>query len=204
MIKMQYKDLNVGDKYCTAVFGWKESPTRVKTKEGGEWVDGTTWKPITYPSQIVYIKEKKMTDKEKAIKRIEAAEQEIKEAKAILNKPERIKVPDCIDIKKGLSSWCILFNDRQQALYNDGIAYAVSANYCGWTKNEDLYLEPCKKEDLKPGDVAYMSNYCSRNICATESNYFCVLGDGKYAYISDGEDVIVCSCAYTYCWKVVQ
>jgi len=143
-----------------------------------------------------------MTDNGQAIKRIEAAEEEIRQAKAILSKPERIKVPDCIDIRREDGETRLLFNDKKQCLSQLKGCYYVQVYTMGYTAADNLYLEPCKREDLKPGDVAYMSEN-SETAFDSHAYYHCMLDNNEYAWI-DGGDVKVRSTGYTYCWKVVK
>jgi hypothetical protein len=160
--------------------------------------------------ETVYIKDKPMTDKEQALKRIEAAEEraaeaveEIKQAKAMLNKPDRIKVPDCIDLYTwNGNKFSILFNDKQQRLGECEGKYHVQVHGTAYDPEKDLYLEPCKREDIKPGDVAYMQDIKNPDFSG-KLNYHCILDEEDYAYAS-GLNIVVSGCTYNYCWKVVK
>lgn len=208
MIKTTFGELDFGDEY------WDDrqdcDPDILQIKGGGRtnwhWADGSEilLSVAMIDTSAVYIKEKKMTDREQAIESIKKAEAEIKKAKAILSKPDRIKVPDCIDMAKWSDGIHILFNDKVQRLCQHGGIYNVQSMHGGYGTETDLYLEPCKREDLEPGDVAYMRSSLDNDFSMKE-HYFCILSDKEIVCVEHGKDITVESGEeYGYHWKVVK
>jgi hypothetical protein len=128
-------------------------------------------------------------------------------AKLKLEKLDRIRVPEGIEFTEaeGKFGMGLIFNDRKQCLVfgGDGQQWAV-----GVLQDDDtvspLYLEPCKREDLKPGDWAYSAWGNEPHFTALKA-YNLILDDGSTAFVSgSGKYVIVKSVPGGNWWKVVQ
>lgn len=210
MIETTFGELDIGDEYYAfdyePIRPSQERYKRTKCDHGCMRFSDTKGGEILEFGNTVYIKEKKMTDsrmtdKEQAQERIDAMKVELKKLEKIISKPERIKVPDCIDIGPRDGALAVLFNGQQQRLYQGVGKYGVDISSHKFTVIHDLYLEPCKREDLKPGDVAYMRQ--EENDFTSSHHYHCILDDKNYAWVtSDG--IAISAIIYNHCWKVVK
>jgi hypothetical protein len=128
----------------------------------------------------------------------------LEQAEAKLKSLDRIRVPEGIEFGQGGSKFGrgLYFNDSKQMLTfgGDEKNWAVGVRQKGDPVERNLYLEPCKREDLKAGDW-WVCEIHSMDI----HNFNLWLGDNKYAWVKSGRDISVTDALMrgVSCYKVV-
>jgi len=121
---------------------------------------------------------------------------------------EPILVPDNIKIERECWHWDelgIAFNDNKQVLsyfsYNWWI-YDVD----GASDEEFIQCEliKCKREDLEPWDTAFRCEGDIMDKIGFIGNYYKILDDKRYAYISRNTNIVVGDNSYNNRYKVVE
>jgi len=111
-------------------------------------------------------------------------------------------VPKEIRITAGTRSFSIglLFNDGKQELcwdYRDNV-YGVNSQFL--TETIKTKLVPCRREDLKAGDLAFRTDFGDSDF---KSIYqYCFIDKNKHWYISN-KQIEKGSMSYRYWYKVV-
>lgn len=148
--------------------------------------------------------------RERAIieQQIRGHQEAIDKAKEELKSLDRIRVPEGIRFTDhGKECMGLVFNGQKQAIgyHVDGETWMVEALGKGeWdVLDAPLYLEPCKREDLKPGDWAYRC-HTSKPTFVNPDQYSLILGRKDYAKISYNLNVGVHSDRYSHWYKVVE
>ncbi len=125
------------------------------------------------------------------------------------DKAERIRVPEGIRfaVKYGeQASYGLVFNNGKQVLtydYPDKEWFVCTESHFTGSVGE-LYLEPCKREDLKAGGWAVGRNCDSTGYAADERFYHLILDVKRYIFIGDSGIPEIEDDTLTYWWKVVQ
>jgi hypothetical protein len=109
---------------------------------------------------------------------IDQLQKDLDEAKA--------KRKACDDTPARVTSSGLLFNDGTQALaYDRGFGtWIVVSRWRINSTRTPLYLEPCRREDLKAGDWAYVCDSDSPSF-SDISHYHLILNRNQYVYVCE-------------------
>lgn len=120
--------------------------------------------------------------------------------------PEEIGVIKVVNDDE-LYSLALLFNDNKQMLnYNhEAGVYDVSGLYYDITPSRAKYckLTPCKREDLKPGDLAYREQYKDNKVNNLGS-YCIILNDKELVAVDSDRNAWVEEEPYNHWYKVEE
>jgi hypothetical protein len=128
-------------------------------------------------------------------------QQAIDRAKAELEKLDRIRVPDGIRFGSDGRRMFLCFNEGKQILYLDHGIWNVKEDY-GHNRKQ-MYLTPCKREDLKPGDWAYCSDG-DGSAFTSKDQYRLILSHTRNAYIAADDSVLSVTTGWENWWKVTE
>ena len=110
-----------------------------------------------------------------------------------------IRVPDGIKIVKN-SGVLGIVNSKGQVLRKWFNHDTYSVLHLEGEIDVPCKLTPCERKDLKPGDLAYRSNYKLKFI--EDLDQYVVILDGEnYVVWREKTDARVFTCSFTYPWK---
>jgi hypothetical protein len=131
--------------------------------------------------------------------------------------PERIRVPENIKFEEFYGGFALVSPNGKCILYGSAIHGGIpKIEHAGHSNNSEfriitdpLYLEPCKREDLKCGDWALplISNHRVGDIMANAKhvgNYNCILNDIDTVEWQREMDTAINSDKFNYWYKVVR
>ncbi len=147
-----------------------------------------------------------MTEKELILKDIEEAEAKLKEARKRLDNYKPVEYYEIHENTPITRTGGIIFNKRKQCLRylpvaKTWVVEATDYEFANGTK--DFVWVPIKREDLKPGDVAYRTDGIpSDEEFKYEGGVCLILDSKKYTHIKNEEDVSTNILTFTYWYKL--
>jgi hypothetical protein len=131
-----------------------------------------------------------------------------------LTTPERIRVPENIKFEDTGEKFGLISPNGKCSLSAMEVHGGVpNIGHAGMAIDptegiitDPLYLEPCKREDLKCGDVALaFDEEDTLDEANVKTKYYnVILNDDEYAYWNSGMTMAVSDCEYFYWYKVVR
>jgi hypothetical protein len=114
-------------------------------------------------------------------------------------KPQEILVPESIKIT---SDGIFFANGHQVLTSNNGYynVYTYDARIFNFVRHK---LVPIKREDLRPGDIAYRTDM-NNPILNDTTKYCIILNDNTYTYLTANDEVIQVDCSFNYWYKVIH
>ena len=140
--------------------------------------------------------------KKELLKRIEALEKQVNSMRALQVAGDCIDKEDVIYVPDGVLTHGMQIINGNHVLFYDG-RWNVLHSENGWypSRPYKFMLEPCKREDLKAGDVAFrtdLENHRFENL----SNYCIILDKGEQYW--SGKSCVFCDLNWDYWYKVVE
>ena len=135
-------------------------------------------------------------------KRIEKAEKELAEAKAMLKQKELTPVPKEIVFREYGDGYELDFGSNQAlSYYSAHSSYYVSSREgdCDITQ---LYLQPCEWEDIKAGEWFYRTDMDEPDF-NDSIRYAIKLAQDKYAFADSRGGIEVVGSTWKYSYKLV-
>ena len=145
---------------------------------------------------------------------LESCKMQLSQLDKLTEKPSRIRVPENIKFEERIDRFAIVSPNGKCRLFAMDIPGGIpGVGEAGSREDmtEDiirypLYLEPCKREDLKCGDVAYV---CEEKIEAYDltgeiESYLVVLNNTHCVCLSDDSDMLNDNHDYDYWYNVVR
>ncbi len=147
-----------------------------------------------------------MTEKELILKDIEEAEAKLKDARNRLDNYKPVEYYEVHGYTPISGAGNIIFNGRLQVLkYTPCCStWCVCLDQKGFINLSDEFVwVPIKREDLKPGDVAYRTDGIPSDDEFKYKGGVClILSSKKYTYIKNEENVNTSSLTFNYWYKL--
>ncbi len=138
-------------------------------------------------------------------KQIPISDETAKSFKEQFAEPEKIDCPIQMEFLSHYEMLCIPFNGRQQSLYFDRGNKTYIVMRCDNSTLIPCTLTPCKREDLKAGDTAFVCSHESPDF--TELSSYCkILDHERIVLVDNNTDILVVKypAAYGFDWWKVE
>jgi hypothetical protein len=165
-------------------------------------------------SEMIADLERKQSELEATLLNNREMVEELKLKANRLTTPERIRVPENIKFEKSCDSFALISPNGKCRLHAGDIHGGIPVLWHAGSEDNPkadlltfpLYLEPCKREDLKCGDVAYALYVDINDICFANDikNYVVVLNDDQCVRWNKLDEMVYDNDDYDFWYKVVR
>ena len=114
-------------------------------------------------------------------------------------------MPDGIEFTNKSFPWTmgLIFNDSQQELGYQHKKETWGVTVGPKALKTPLYLTPCKREDLKPGDWVFVADSVNTNFMS-KCGYRLRLENDKFALVDHNQDIKIFGTKFDHYWKVTE
>ena len=158
--------------------------------------------------------EKRHNQTQSALEETAKKIEELKKEALKLTEPERIRVPENIKFEGYLDRLALISPNGKCILAGKGFHGGIprvgmagqSDNLAAHIITDPLYLEPCKREDLKCGDVAFCCEgiHIVTSLSSNIAFYVCILNKNDHVFWNEGMDIRVSDMYWSDWYKVVR